>query len=193
MANFVIREACERDLGGILEVELKTWQHLGTPVLTAEDFGQWFANSSPFFLIAEYEGKIKGYFYGQLVNFSLEQVDHFTSAEVLTGTGYTTHVHDVNGNSVQGLCAVSTMKGAGAALSAELYTRVHRLKKHFYFGTISSSVEFRFMSIISKHDKHIFHIPKPEYQKPPLRLGRARKESNIVFQQIKQLKTLNKL
>lgn len=134
MSTLVIREVEARDIVRLEALEKKIWSGLGTAILSASDITQWFANHSPFFLVAEYDGELVAYYYGQCADFSMEHIDEYTAPHILSKTGYTIHVHKADGNSVEGLSVVSCMKGAARALNQEVYTRVRRLKKDFYFG-----------------------------------------------------------
>ncbi len=134
MSTFVVREVRAGDIPLLEEFEKKVWGGLSTAVLTADILGEWLRAGSPFFLLAEADGEIAGYFYGQFCGFSLETIDDFTSPRVLGKSGYTTPVHAPNGNSVIGITIASCIPGAGKALNKEVYKRVHLLKKDFYIG-----------------------------------------------------------
>lgn len=130
---FTMREVKEDDLPELAALERQLWGGLGTPIWAYADLKEWLEKGSPFFLLAESGGRIGGYYYGQLNDFSLEKTDDYTKFDTVTGRGYTRHEHDPNGNSVYGVCVSSIMRGAGAALHAEVHLRIGKLRKKYFF------------------------------------------------------------
>ena len=155
MSDFLVREVTNADIPKILEVEKERWRGLGTAVLSGADLRKWLASRSPFFLLAESRDGVGGYYYGMLADFSFDMIGEYTSAEHLSGTGYTTHMHNKDANSVYGLCIVSTKKGAGQALNKEVYRRVHAMNKDFYFG----------YSRLSGFNAYLMSLSSTDYEK----------------------------
>lgn len=118
MRSINVREVQECDLDAVTALEAAVWSPLGTPVLDRDQIGAWYEKRSPFFLIAEEAGVPCGYYFGQLVGFSLDEcADFFRPGQ---GTLWEPRAHDPSGTSLFGINIVSRVQGTGGALYARV-------------------------------------------------------------------------
>jgi len=132
--SFCVREACLSDLPALTNIEERVWRALAAPTISAEVLGQWLELRSPFFLVAETEGAIAGYYFGLCTDFDLAQVDKYTKLDKVKRNGYIDIAHDPGGDSLYGITISSIVPGAGSALYQEVLTRWKNLKAKYYFG-----------------------------------------------------------
>jgi hypothetical protein len=131
---FAIREAAECDIPALTALELAVWEPLGMRPMSSEDLQRWYEANSPFFLVAERDDLIVGYYFGQYNDFDLDRIDEYTKIDMITGKGYINLAHDPCGDSLYGISIVSTARGAGSALYEIVRERLESLKKKYYFG-----------------------------------------------------------
>ncbi len=135
-SEIIVRQAKPRDVLGVLSVEQKTWEHLGTTVYTKDHFETWLDVHPEGFLVAEFEGQIVGYTHGQKMNLSLteDSIAKFTSCDEMTDYGFTRKTHDPNGNSLYGISTTSIKRGAGKCLHREQYNLTKKWGLIYCFG-----------------------------------------------------------
>jgi hypothetical protein len=134
MTGIVVRQAREEDVARLVEVEKQAWGHFGTDIYTRDHFVAWLDVHRVGFLVAEFNGLVVGYIYGQLMNFELSNIPHFTSCNEITDFGYTRKTHNPNGNSLYGISVVSVQPGAGRMLNKSIFALTEKLRKQYYFG-----------------------------------------------------------
>lgn len=132
--DFCVREARHADLPAVAELEKYVWSTLGAPPISEDTLRKWLDMQSPFFLVAEAENTVAGYYFGQCNDFSLANADKYTKLDIVTGKGYINIEHDPDGNGLYGVTVASVMPGAGGALYTEVLNRWKNLKKQYYFG-----------------------------------------------------------
>lgn len=129
-----IREVRESDLSALVGIEQKRWSREGTDILGIELLTQWYETQSPFFLVAEKNEEITGFYYGMQVHFSMDTIEEFTSADARTDQGYTKHTHDPSGISAYGVNVVTIAPEAGVALNQEVHRRLVAMKAPYFIG-----------------------------------------------------------
>jgi hypothetical protein len=132
--SYTVRSVREDDLPTLVEIEQERWAREGTEILTLTILKEWYANDSPFFLVAEKNGKIDGFYYAIQVDFSLSKIDAYTAPESQTHHGWSVHAHDPGGGSVYGINIVQRAAEAGIALNAEVYRRMRERRISYFVG-----------------------------------------------------------
>jgi hypothetical protein len=122
--SFQVRPARESDLDALAVLEQHVWSPLGTPVLSREDLAAWFAECSPFFLVAEHGGQVCGSYFGRLITLTKEKALGFLDPSHATGKGFSAFAHEPGAPDLYGINILSDVRGAGRAL----YEEVHLLK-----------------------------------------------------------------
>lgn len=130
----IARDVRKSDLPALAMIEQQRWAREETAILTLNDLNKWFETNSSFFIVAEGEDGIVGYYYGMQVHFSIAEIDVFTAPDTLTNRGYTKHTHDPHGLSVFGETVVTTTPHAGVVLNDEIHRRLHRKQIKFFTG-----------------------------------------------------------
>jgi hypothetical protein len=134
MIDMVVRLAKEEDLPELENVEKQVWTDLGTEVYGRAQFESWLSVNPACFLVAESRGRLVGYVYGQIMNFSVADIPSFVSCEAVTDHGHTRGTHNSLGDSLYGMSVASIQPGAGKLLIRALYQLVLDLEKKCYFA-----------------------------------------------------------
>ncbi len=134
MTSVIVRQARMEDVVELVEVEKQTWSDLGTEVYGAGQFQSWLEVNPVCFLVAENKGKLVGYVYGQMMNFSVDDIPKFVSSDEVTDHGYTRKTHNPSGDSLYGMSVVSIQPGAGKVLIQAFYQLVIDLRKKCSFS-----------------------------------------------------------
>lgn len=129
-----IRDVHIRDLPALALIEQERWTREKTAILSLAKIEEWYESRSPFFLVAEKNGSIVGFYYGIQVNFSMDRIDEFTSADARKEEGYTIHTHDASAKSVYGINVVTVAPEAGIELNAEVHARLEQMKAEYFVG-----------------------------------------------------------
>lgn len=129
-----VRPVRSEDLPKLAAIEQKRWEREGTEIMDLKTLTQWYETGSPFFLVAECNGKIDGFYHAIQVHFSLDAIEEHTSLEAQTGHGYSKHTHDPTGNSVYAVNVVVVAPEAGAALNAAVHERIRALQMVYFIG-----------------------------------------------------------
>lgn len=132
--KYIIREVEERDLQKLQAIEQQRWSREGTAILPLQTLQEWFRSKSPYFLVAEKNEEIYGFYYGMQVHFSLGAIEEFTGADARKNQGYTDHVHTPEGTSVYGVNVVTIAPEVGMLLNAEVHRRVFASKAEYFLG-----------------------------------------------------------
>ncbi|HEY0011209.1 MAG TPA: hypothetical protein VGB97_04895 [Candidatus Paceibacterota bacterium] len=134
MEPFTIRRARRDDLDALALLEQKSWTRRGTPVLSKTDLAHWYAEGSPFFLVAEQGAAICGYYFGRQVHFSPDEAADFLDRGKLTDKGFSVHAHDLFGDSVYGINVTATVPGAGIALNRAVHELLEEMRMKYFLG-----------------------------------------------------------
>jgi hypothetical protein len=129
-----VRIARKNDLEALADLEQEIWRPLGTPILSKDELRSWLEEKSPFFLVAEYEGNVCGYYFGRRVTFSLRETCKFLDPDLVTGRGWSQHSHDSSGNSMYGISMISSVRGAGGALHSKMNELLHEYHIEYSIG-----------------------------------------------------------
>ena len=129
-----VRLAVPQDVDDLISLEERVWGGLQTDVYGAEQFNAWLEVHPEGFYVAESGGELLGYIYGQRMNFSLYDVDNFTSCAVVTDHGTSRRTHQPDGDSLYGMSVTSIHPLAGALLMRAQHRMVHSKKLKSYFG-----------------------------------------------------------
>jgi len=132
--DFCVREVAEKDLPALVDIENRVWSALESLPISHEILKKWLEERSPFFLVAETDGQIVGYYFGQFNDFDFDKLNKYTNLDIFTGKGYINIPHDPRGDSLYGITITSIAPGAGSALYHEVLTLWKKLKKRYYFG-----------------------------------------------------------
>jgi len=91
--------------------------------MTYDDLLSWHEEGSPFFFLAEYQGRLCGYCYSRRVSFdlTLPHIELFLSRELVTGKGVSNIPNDSEGNAAYGISVTSAQKGSGMALTRAVH------------------------------------------------------------------------
>lgn len=195
MVAITVRSVRASDLDALAELEMSAWKRHGTPILSREDLATWYAEESPYFLVAEDATGICGYYFGRQIDFSPARLDEFLDPARVTGKGMSDHPHDPYGDSVYGISVVSKTPGAGTLLNEYIHQLLEVMGiRHFVGFTrlskFSAYVE-RVTSMYQNESRHSLDdialwyahessalldmrqwkeaLPKPTLSLPPLR------------------------
>lgn len=134
MSSITTRSVRATDLDALAALEAKVWRRHGTPVLRREDLLAWYEEESPYFLVAEKDGALCGYYFGRQVAFSPKRVSEFLDPTRVTGKGFSTHVHDPLQDSFYGISVVATVPGAGALLNEHVHQLLETMGMQYFVG-----------------------------------------------------------
>ncbi len=132
--SMIVRATTEADLDTLVALEEKAWKRHEVPALTRSELNMWYAQRSPFFLVAEVDGVISGYYYGIQVEFSIETMDAFVAPSEDGGAVYHKHRHDPHGSSVYGISVASLTPGVGQALNSKVHELLAILDARYFVG-----------------------------------------------------------
>jgi hypothetical protein len=132
--TYLVREVQKTDLPQLAEIEQKRWEREGTEIMTLEILTEWYETRSPFFLLAEKDGVVEGFYHAIQVDFSLNEIEKFTAPEMQTHHGCSIHAHDPKARSVYAMNVVVIKGGAGEALNAEIHRRLKDLEMLYFIG-----------------------------------------------------------
>lgn len=145
-----IRNARTEDISEVVAVEEEVWQGLGTDILGREHFEAWLEVNPIGFWVAVFEGKVVGYTYSFMQNWTFGDMSCFRSSSCDTDDGFTRKTHDPKGNSIYGYSIGSTMRGAGRKLVNATLTLAKETNKEYYFGFSRISKFSEFMDNLEK-------------------------------------------
>lgn len=134
--TFTVREVREDDLPALAAIEKERWEREGTDILTQKQLEQWYKSGSPFFLVAERDGEIGGFYYAIQVHFSLDAIEDHAGDKAQTHHGWSIHTHDPAGESVCGVNLVQRNPYAGSALSAKIHKLIREKKMLYFIGVL---------------------------------------------------------
>lgn len=132
--TYVVREVRESDLPTLVTIEKERWTREGTEILGFETLHEWFKNQSPFFLVAERDGRIDGFYYAIQVHFTPSEVERHAGEDAQTHRGWSTHAHDPSATSVYGVNIVQRATEAGIALNTALHQRIKNQGMLYFIG-----------------------------------------------------------
>lgn len=132
---YTVRGVKEEDLPTLVEIEQERWAREGTEILTYNTLKIWYDVQSPYFLVAEKEGRIDGFYYAIMVDFSLDNIDAHTSSKAQTGHGWSVNTHNPSARSVYAVNVVQRVTQAGVALNAEVYRLISEMKMLYFIGS----------------------------------------------------------
>lgn len=136
MSVITIRSAQETDPGALSKLDARAWaRRRGTPVLSREEFEEWYQEQTPFFLVAEQEGTHCGYYFGHEIEFHPSRPDEFLDGRRATGRGYSSHPYIPGSREcVYGISVVATVPGAGERLKDEFYNLLEVMGIQYFIG-----------------------------------------------------------
>ncbi len=134
--SFHIRGVSAADVDVLETLEAQVWGALHMYALTRDDLTRWMQVQSSFFIVAEHNNVIVGYFLGQHNHFDPVSIDQYIKLDIITGKGYINIPHDPAGDSLYGISIVSVMRGAGHALYQRVLHELAAQKKKYYFGYV---------------------------------------------------------
>lgn len=134
MNSITTRSVRVTDLDALAALEVAVWKRHGTPILTREDLLAWYEEESPYFLVAEKDGEICGYYFGRQVSFSPKRLDEFLDPAHITGKGFSAHVHDPLQDTFYGISVVATVPGVGALLNEQIHQLLETMGMQYFVG-----------------------------------------------------------
>lgn len=155
--DIVIRPVRESDLRPLALLERNVWSRRETEILSESSLRKWYEEDSPFFLVAESNGILCGYYFARKVHFDLANIEGFLEEFAVGNTETTRH----QGNSVYAQSIISVTPGAGVAL----HNRIHKMFKEAgvkYFVGFSRMPMFHKFAKKVELDSAYSHIPEHE-------------------------------
>ena len=125
MSLIRIRPVCKNDIDSLAELESLVWTPLHSTPLTWDMLAAWYAEHSPFFLVAEYEKTICGFYFGRTIDLSPVTALKFLDSRAMYAGGFHSYPRDPKGRSLYGITMLSVVPKAGKAL----YEAVWQLKR----------------------------------------------------------------
>lgn len=126
--EITVRPVRESDLDSIASLEEEVWSNLDSLPLTKEDLAEWHKLKSPFFIVAEKDGVVCGYYFGKRTPFVLEDRHRFLDPTNANGHGSIPYEHVPDGESLYGMSITSNQRGAGKALYSEVRRLMRKLR-----------------------------------------------------------------
>ena len=140
----IIRPVRLQDLDKLAVLEKKAWQRRETEILSETSLRKWYEERSPFFIVAELNQEICGYYFARQVHFNPTDTDkfleQFDSDDSLPP--------NPEGRSVYAQSVVATTPGAGTALH-------HAIHELFKIYGIEYFIGFSRMPMFSRFAKRI--------------------------------------
>jgi hypothetical protein len=134
MNAIIVRSVRYADLEALSALEVRVWKRHETPILSHSDLATWYAEESPYFLVAEGPKGICGYYFGRQVAFAPERMHEFLDPAHVTGLGMSDHLHDPSQDSVYGISVVSEISGAGALLNDAVHQLLEVMGIRYFVG-----------------------------------------------------------
>lgn len=142
--DVTVRPVREDDLDALALLEQDVWATLGAPVLSRDDLEEWFLERSPFFLVAETDGSVCGYYFGRQIEFTLADQARYTCAGASVN-GQVPCEPAPGADSAYGICVVARKQGAGLRLKAEVRKLLDARQTRYFIGLTRLSRLDRFM------------------------------------------------
>lgn len=135
MSTITIRSVRRDDLETLAALDQRVWRRRkDTPILTIGEFRAWYEEDTPFFLVAECDGRVCGYYFGHEICFHPKNASAFIGPKWRTGRGYSNHPHAPGTREcVYGISVVAT-DGAGAHLKDEFYNQLEVMGIQYFIG-----------------------------------------------------------
>jgi len=134
MQQVIIRSVQESDINALAALEARVWQRHNTPILSQDELYEWYSEKSPYFLVAEYEGTVCGYYFGRQIAFAPDRIDAFLNPSQVSGKGYSLHRHDPAHDSVYGISVASEVPGVGGQLNAAVHQLLEVMGIRYFVG-----------------------------------------------------------
>ncbi len=161
MESITVRSAGASDMDALAALEQRVWsRRRGTPILTREELQEWYEEGSPYFLVAETDAGVCGYYFGRQIAFSPLQAEEFLSPAQATGRGYSAHAHVPGEDSVYGISVAAESPGAGMRLQDEFYRLLEVMGIQYFVGFTRLSTLDRYCKRIERANGGA--LPYPE-------------------------------
>lgn len=127
MSTFHVRPALVQDVGPLAALEQKIYGPLGTDIYDESYFSTWLDVHPAGLIVAEQDGRVVGYHYGQYIDFDEDTIEQMTTYNAHTDDGYTRTTHNPSGRDLHTVSLLSDARGAGRAMTLYLFDH---LKQH---------------------------------------------------------------
>lgn len=152
------RPVAADDLDDLAALEMRVWKRRGAPVLTRDELEAWYAEQSPYFIVAEGSKGICGYYFGRQIAFTPERLDAFLDPSQVTGRGVSNHAHDPAQDSVYGISVVAEVPGVGTLLNDAVHELLEVMGIRYFVGFTRLSRLDAYLRQLEEHGS----LPYPE-------------------------------
>lgn len=129
MPEFLVRPAEWRDVSPLAALEQKIYGPLGTDIYDESYFSTWLEVHPEGLIVAEADGRVVGYHYGQYIDFDDQAIHTMTTYNDHTDNGYTRRTHNPQGRDLHTVSLLSDARGAGRAMTNYLFDHLKRHNK----------------------------------------------------------------
>lgn len=162
-ANIQIRDVRESDLPTLETIEEARWgRETGTVAYSRNDLKNLFALRSPFFVVAEKDDRVVGFYFGMPMSFSMADTDTFVSTVRQAHISIPHQLFDQSGESVYGVTVATIVPSAGIMLREEIYRRLQESQTHYFLGFSRLAHLDRYIRNIEDHNNGRLPYPEPE-------------------------------